>query len=437
LREAQIIDVLASRDLAFYGRIWASGNATLTGPLHRASLRSSDVTTSARSELFIPITDSEIGMDAGFIVFADSTGNVPDFRQLVERENLLAERPVGERTFLDGLEMELNIYAPQGSTVHLVMDPLLGDEIIAVGSGRIQLQRREGEFFTYGSLDVNSGDYLFTAGDVFFRRFLIDNGSITWDGDPADAQLNIWGSYRTRASRAGLPGEQRTSAQIPVVVRLHITGRVSTPAVDLSLGIERHDRDLIGNFEGLETVLNQPERSTEYATSVLLTNSFLLTTSTLTSGDPDGLSTRSQFAFASVSQLVASQVNRYLNQALPNIDFSFGLQQGERAQDLDVTYGVALRLLDERLIIRGQGIYGSDQVGRNRGEFVVEVRLSPAVSVEVFYRREGDVLSYETLTNTTGAGLSYQTQFATWRRLFQRILGISPDPAPAEVAEAG
>lgn len=117
-----------------------------------------------------------------------------------------------------------------------------------------------------------------------------------------------------------------------------------------------------------------------------------------------------------------------MDAALPNVDFSFGLQ-GESAQDLDVTYGVALRFLNERLIIRGEGIYqgtrSSDNVRRNdglQGEFVVEIRIGPRVSVEVFFRRESDILETTELTNTAGLGLSYQREFESFRSLLRRDL---------------
>lgn len=428
LNQLEIMDVADSDELPFYGHIRASGDATLTGPISGALLQSNNAVTTPESELFIPIVEPIAVSDASFIVFTDSTGAVPDLTRRNQRRNILARRPVGERTFIDGLDMDLNIRGPEGSTVHLVIDPLVGDVINAVGNARVQIQRRGGEFFTYGTFNATGGDYLFTAGEVFVRRFDIDQGGlITWDGDPTNAQLNIPASYRTRASRAGLPSanENTTQSLIPLVVRLNITGRVSAPEVSLSLEIDRSDRNISTSYESIETVLNQPERATEYATSVLLTNSFLLTTQ-----NPNSDAITSS-AFNSLSQLVASQLNRYINEALPNIDFSFGIQ-GENAQELDVTYGIALRLLDERLVIRGQGVYQgartsavSDAAQQSlQGEFVVEVRLNPSVSVEVFYRREGDVLTDESfLTNTTGAGLSYQTEFASWRRFFRKILG--------------
>ncbi|MCH8276001.1 MAG: translocation/assembly module TamB domain-containing protein [Bacteroidetes bacterium] len=437
LQDFQIMNVASSDDLPFYGFIWTSGSLTLDGPLYGASLRSANATTSANSELFIPVEETAAGTDDTFIVFSDSIGHIPDFRQLASRPFLLAKRPDAERRFIDALDMDLSILVPQGSTIHLVIDPLLGDVINAVSAGRVQLQRTQGEFFLYGALDVSGGDYLFTAGEVFVRRFSIDEGgTITWNGDPINATLDIPASYRTRASRAGLGGTSSDArGLIPLIVSLNISGTVQSPAVDLGLSIDRSNQNVLGDYQALEAQLNQPDRATEYATSVLLVNSFQLTT--------DNISTDSggQLAFNSVSQLVSSQVNRFLNEALPNVDFSFGLQ-GENAQDLDVTYAVALRLLDERLIIRGEGVYQSSRSGADdvstspeglQGEFVVEVRLSPTVSVEVFFRREGDILESTDLTNTAGAGLSYQTEFPTWRILWNKLFGwLTPDEKETE-----
>ncbi len=441
LEGLQIMNVPYSRALPFYGKIWGRGTFSLSGPLYGALLQTADAEVLPESEIYIPLAESGTEADEAFIIFADSTGRIPERPQ--RRANLLARRPPGERPFLDGLDLDLNLLAPQGTTVRLVIDPLLGDVINARGSGRLQIIRQEGVFQAFGQLDVTEGDYLFTAGEIFVRRFLIEGGTITWDGDPINARLDLQAAYRTRASRAGLPGALgQDTGLIPLIVQMRITGRVEAPQVSLRLAIDRAINEPLASYEGLEALLNQPERAAEYATSVLLTNSFLLTTERT---DPGTLtSSGNQLAFNSLSQLIASQLNRYLSQVLPNVDLLLGVQ-GEGAQRLDVTYGVALRLLNERLIIRGQGVYRGESAAAGQqnllGEFVVEVRLTPSVSVQVFYRREDDVLNDYTLTSVTGAGLSYQTAFPTWRRLLDRLFGwLIPDrsaPEPPPLTRAG
>jgi len=427
LNDFQIMNVGFSDELPFYGHLWATGTLTLNGPLDDATLRSIDAVVSSNSELFIPVVETASGTDEAYIVFADSADHIPNFKKLATRSFLLAPRPDAERRFLDALDMDLSIFVTTGSTIHLVIDPLLGDVINASSSGQIQIQRNEGEFLVFGELRVNGGDYLFTAGEVFVRRFIIEQGgSISWNGDPVNASLNIPAVYRTRASLAGLPGyEDNSIGLVPLIVSLQIGGTVDSPTVELGLSVDRSRQNVLGDYQGLEALLNSPERASEYATSVLLTNSFRLTTDSFDS------ESGSQLAFNSVSQLVSSQVNRFINQALPNVDFSFGLQ-GENAQDLDVTYGVALRLLDERLIIRGEGVYQGSRTNADnvstandglQGQFLIEIKLSPRVSVEVFFRREGDILQSATLTNTTGAGLSYQTEFSAWKIFWRKLFG--------------
>lgn len=437
LDELSIIDVADAGDLPFYGQIRASGPVSLTGPLPDATLRSERARTTPDSELFIPVSEGGVDQGSGFIIFADSTGQLPDLQTLGRRDNILSDRPAGEPSFLEGLEIDINVVAPEESTVNLVFDPIVGDVVEAVGSGRVQLQRQEGDFLVYGNFNVTDGSYLFTAGEVFVRRFDISEGTLTWDGPPTNALLDIQAEYRTRASSAGLPGYE-DQGRIPVRVLLDISDRVETPRVELSLARVRDERSNLLGSETLDAILNRPDRTTEYATSVLLTNTFLLTTESFTQGQntgPNGTRTSgtlttagNQLAFNSVSQLVASQLNRYLGAALPNVDLNFGLQ-GENPNDLDVIYGVALRLLNERLVIQGEGVYTGDdpdqrQAQGPQGEFVVELRLSNQVSVEAFYRRTGDELTRnQTLTSSTGAGLSYQTEFSTWRDLFHRVFG--------------
>lgn len=431
-----VMDVPRAEDLPFYGHIRASGPVSLTGPLPDATLQSNSARTTPDSELFIPVSGQTVLDETGFIVFADSTGQVPDLESLTRRENILADRPEGEPSFVEGLNIDLNVIAPEGSTVNLVFDPVVGDMVTAVGSGRVQLLREEGEFQVYGDFNATSGTYLFTAGEVFVRRFSIREGTITWDGDPINAQLNLAAEYRTRASTSGLPGLENFRDRIPVTVQLDISGRVATPRVDLSLAFTRNEESTLVGTETIDAILNQPALRTEYATSVLLTNTFLLTTESLMQqgGTQSGVNNNrlttagNQLAFNSVSQLVSSQLNRYLGAAFSNLDVNFGVQ-GENPNDLDLIYGVALRLLNERLIIRGEGVYTGDepeaqQARGPQGEFVVEVRLSPRISAKVFYRRTGDeLIRNRALTSSRGAGLSFQTVFSTWSSLLDQLFG--------------
>ncbi|HUF08651.1 MAG TPA: translocation/assembly module TamB domain-containing protein [Rhodothermales bacterium] len=431
LSELMIMNVSRSMDLSFYGQVWVSGSATLTGPLQQTLLRSTDAVTAQKSRLYLPVTEDEIESDKTFIVFADSAG---EFR-IQERRSILSKRPQTERAFVEGMDMSFNIFIPEESSVYLVFDPLLGDVIHALGSGRVQLQRREGDFQAFGTFTVESGDYLFTAGEVFQRRFILQSGgTITWDGDPIDARLNIPAVYRTRASLAGLPG-QNPEERIPIRVDMSLTGRVTIPIVDLRIALDQEDRGSQVIPPGLESALNQPDLAVEYATSVLLTNTFLLTSN---QGSDALTNTADDLLFHSLSQLVSSQLNRFVSQAL-NLDVNVGVQQGRTEEEYDLIYGFALRLDDQRVIIRGEGLYetGANEAATAgngiQGAFVVEYRLTPSVQLEFFFRRESDLYrAASSLGTAYGVGIVYQTSFPNWGRFGRKLQGRK-EPKPEQM----
>lgn len=435
LHNVEIIDVPSSTNLAFYGHILASGNASISGPLDNVFLESANAITTAGSEIFIPIRASAIAGDRGFLVFADSLGQIPEEE---ERTNLVTGKPDSERSFTEGLEMSLDITAPPGSTVHLVFDEARGDVINAQGSAALQLGIREGRFTTFGTFTTSGGDYLFTAGDVFTRRFDIEpGGQLIWDGSPLDAQLDLAAGYRTRASLAGLGLAGLDRQRVPLVVRTEIGGRLSAPLVDLSLELDADQRTGGGTsaaVEALRPILNNTGNRALYASSVLLTGTFLLApVENLSAGGSEAITgAADELLFTSLSQLVASRVNLFLSHALAseNVEILFGLQPVDALQRFDLTYGVALRLLDERLVIRGEGVYqqyeNQPSGGELQGEVAVEVRLSNSVSLEVFYRRESELLGSTGIGaqyGAYGAGINFEREFTSWRSVLRGILG--------------
>jgi hypothetical protein len=118
---------------------------------------------------------------------------------------------------------------------------------------------------------------------------------------------------------------------------------------------------------------------------------------------------------------------------------NLGIQQRSALEDFDLTYGFALRLGDERLVIRGEGVYTGGQAYSNdrlQGALTVEYQLNDNVLLELFYRREDDFLQTSSAIGTAyGAGLVYQTEFANWKQFRQRIRGQNPSPNEANPPE--
>ena len=78
----------------------------------------------------------------------------------------------------------------------------VGDEIVGNATGHLDLEVNDFEQLDMtGNLEITEGAYHFTLQNWFNKRFDIQPGStVSWEGDPYDAQLNVSTTYTTRAS---------------------------------------------------------------------------------------------------------------------------------------------------------------------------------------------------------------------------------------------
>ncbi len=186
----QVLNTTAAHDSLYYGTAYATGIIQFAGPAEApqiaVNLRSERGTT-----INIPMYSSSSVGQYQFITFvtADRAG-VPEPRT----------------TLPEGLSMNLNLEITPDAQLRIIFDEKTGDIIEGRGVGNVQLLiSNTGDFRIYGTYIIEQGQYLFTQFNFFNKYFVIKEGStITWTGDPYQAQVNLSAIYSTRASLAGL-----------------------------------------------------------------------------------------------------------------------------------------------------------------------------------------------------------------------------------------
>ncbi len=406
----------------FYGTVSASGRFTLTGTQLRPVLWI-DATADARSELFLTVQGEEPTEESGFIVYLEPVPLLDSARTVRAGAPL---RPMAqtspEPSFLDRLQMLLNISVPEGATVWLVFDPRIGDELRAVGSGRLQLVLRDGRFSTFGTFTVSQGEYRFTARDLFVRRFELEpGGQLRWDGDPINAQLALSALYRTRVD-VSPPGSGVREVPIPLGIRLRLSGRMQSPEVALEFTLLEETTD--PQIRARVTQLNQSENRLLEAISVLVTGR-LWQSGGLGGNSPLGGLLTSGGTTTGL-EFLANQVNLFLRGLLENLDIQLDLQDLQRGGALNVD--IALRLFNDRLLIRRVGTIGggawsaSESASQNAsqwfGDLTISFQLNRRMSVEFFHRSGWSY--WQVSPDTYGLGLRYRTHFPAWRYVLGR-----------------
>ncbi len=428
----QFLNNTFTPEVPFYGVASGTGTISLTGRTSAPFLQTrGQIVTSAASRIAIPFLDAtSVQEQSRFLEFVSSFDSVYVSRAVPTTSTPLPNAaPVvasGSR-FVELFTLNLSFFAPQGSTVQLVFDPLTGEILNAQGSGSVQIRMEDEQFNVFGTFNVNQGDYTFVAGDIFVRRFdLRDGGTIVWEGPADNARLNVLAAYRSRPDIRILRPVSAleadgTTQRIPVDLILSITGTLQSIQNDFYFEFP-NAIDITQNSTEL-TTLNSEEQKLIQATSLLFTGGFLPPTQT-EAGDYGELTGNLQTR--GLGQLLSSQVNTLINSRLSFLDVDFNFSGFDQTD-----IGVAIRLFNDRLILRGESQFSQSAQGQtggaSLGDFGVSYQINRALSIEVFHRRDPTLAELnQNQTNVqsiNGVGLEAAFQFNTWREFRQRIWG--------------
>ena len=416
MNRLQFLNNTYEPEIAFFGRVLGTGLVNLSGTDRSPFISTPEpVFIAANSSISIPIeTDSYVDERSRFIEFVESFEAA--FRpRTTGDDDSEVERP--ELTFMEQFSLDLQFIAMEDMNVRLVFDQVTSEILNARGNGRIRLTLQDEEFRVFGRFDVSGGDYNFVGGDIFSRRFVIrDGGSISWDGDPVNARINVTAAYRARPDISILRPEigQGDPVRVPVELILVITGNLES--IENDFFFEFPSGVDASQTTAFLALLNSEDQKLLQATSLLFTGNFI---PVATDTRDAGASLQGRAGQIGLGTLLSSQINNLLNSNLSNLDIDLNLTGFDQA-DL----GVALRLFDDRLTLRREGVVTGPDA--NLGDFDITYRINRYFSVQAFHRRDPLLRDFLTsarsqFESVNGVGLEGRVQFNSWPELRRRI----------------
>jgi hypothetical protein len=424
-------------DIPFYGSISGTGQATLTGTNFQPVLRTTrPLQISSSSRINIPLEpQTEVEEARRFIEFVDSFDPENWWRSFGtlgangNGEDEFAE----ELTFAERFTMDLQFQAPNPISVDLIFDRVTNDRISANGTGQIRMLLEDQDVSMFGTFNITDGNYRFVSGDIFSRTFnLAPGGSISWSGDLTDASLDVTAIYRARPdirtllATSGGTDTQQSSQRIPVELVLEIGGTMTEVENDFFF---RVPTDIQGTVDPTLSTqisnLNQNEdEKLVQATSILITGNFIPPAQAQGLGLTESLTGSSVVNPLITSQLINPLLSNQINSLLRS-DITFDIDVNLNTFN-EVDLGVALRLFDDRIVLRREGQITGEQ--SDIGDIGATYRINDTFSVTAFHRQD-PTLSYTSGVETqqaqemNGVGLEAQVQFNTWQKLKARITG--------------
>ena len=418
-----VMNTKESTDMPFYGTVYGTGNALLTGN----AIQGLDVNvamTTNRNSIFTYINGSVASATSNqFIKFVDKTPRrtIQDSIQIISYyEQLQQKRQEAEEEQKTDIRLNILVDATPDATMKIIMDPVAGDYISGKGTGNIRTEfYNKGGVKMFGSYQINQGVYKFSLQEVIRKDFVIKNGStITFNGAPLDANLDIQASYTVNSASLNdlIPEESSSIIQQPNVkvnCIMNLSGILVRPTIKLGIELP-NERDevqtLVRNYISTEEQMNM---------QIL----YLLGIGKFYTEDARN-NQNSNVMSSVLSSTLSGQLNNALSQVFETNNWNIGtnLSTGDKGwTDMEVEGILSGQLLNNRLLINGNFGYRDNPMANTNfvGDFEAEWLINRSGDIRLkAYNETNDRYYTKTNLTTQGVGIMYKKDFNKWSDLF-------------------
>jgi len=421
-------DTDANTDLPFYGHIYASGYATLwgqNGVLHtNASLK-----TNKNSKFFYVLSAKEDSYNTNFIAFHDKTPKIDDIDSTIvfDPVSILREKKKlqDKKDTDDDIFINIQVETTPDIEVKLVIDPVAEDNITGYGHGNIRFDYyNHGDTNLYGKYTIQKGLYQFSLQEVIRKDFNIDSGSsITFNGDPYQATMNVNAKYKVNAASLNDLGSDVAalveSPNVRVDCLMNLTGNLFQPDIKLDIAlpnerdeVERMVRNYIGSDEEMDMQIL-------YLLSI---GKFYLA-----NRQQNGDIQNSNMMTSVLSSTISGQLNNLLKGITNNQwNFATSLNTGTNGwTDMEIEGMLSGQMFNNRLLINGNFGYRENALTNATfvGDFDLQYLLNKSGNVILkVYNKTNDQYYTRTSLTTQGVDIVYRRDFNYWKELLRGFL---------------
>ena len=430
----------------FYGRLVLDSETRLTGPVSLIKI-DTRVTVVDGSNLTVesPAATPTTVEREGIVEFIDKS---------IPLDSMLARKMRTDTTKVaaTGYDITAVVTLTERTPFTIVIDPASGDNLKVRAAGTLNTNiAPDGTITLSGRLDVARGQYHMSLYNLAQRDFALKRGSsITWDGDPYNATLDLTAIYKVQAAPAELlasQGEDDPTSQtisrnrLPFNVLLKVTEQLSKPVIGFDITLPENQRGAVnGQVDAKLAQLRQPNMTSELSKqvfSLLILGRFVAQNPFQASRGEGLVATQLR---GSASAVLTDQLTNLTDKYLSGLGLDLGVTNqadystGEARSRTDLNVAVRRQLLNNRLTVRvGTDINLSGNTGTQatQGQSAAS-NLAGDVSLEYTVLRDGRLRlrvfrqnSYDDIDGSgiirTGAALVFQRDYRDLKELLSKV----------------
>jgi hypothetical protein len=330
------------------------------------------------------------------------------------------------------IELNFDLEVTPEAKVQLIMDATAGGLIRGTGSGKLNISlNSNGDVKMAGDYVINDGEYLFTLGNILNKRFIVEQGgTISWNGDIDDADLDIKAIYRTKASLSEIYSQDgmfpELQERLPVECLLNLTGKLLNPVIKFDIQLPTADDR---TREYLRMAIDNEEKLSKQFLYLLVMNSFYsdpaLYSASSTSGTQNAYTQTEEASVLGVNtttEMLSNQLSNWLSQISNDFDIGFNYRPGNEITPQEVEVALSTQLLNDRVTLNGNVDVGGTQAREKTsgisGEFTIEFKLTDMLRFKVFNRSNNNLFYEVQHPYTQGVGIFYRRDFDTLKDFF-------------------
>ena len=412
--ETMVLNTRPKDNELFYGTVFATGVTTIK---NNTSTISFDISaqTDRNTRFYIPLNSTETISDYSYITFID--------HDTVSETGVLPGK-ITEKAEMDTkVNLSIDLEVTPDAEVQLIFDSKIGDVMKGHGSGNLNISLDpERDFGISGDYVIEDGDYLFTLGNIFNKPFSVENGgTINFNGDINDAQIDIKAIYKLKASLYEILQDERYDERIPVECHINLSGNLFNPVVGLDIFLPMADE---ATRTYLKNVITTEEELSRQFLYLLVMNSFYSDPSygsSLTATTTTGTSAMA----VTTTEMVSNQLSNWVSQISNDFDIGFVYRPGYKdLNSNEVELALSTQLLNDKVIINGNfDVRGPGETTDNTdqliGDFDIEYKLTENIRFKVFNRFNNPYTGRQN-DYTQGFGVLVKKDFDRFSDLFRK-----------------
>jgi len=382
----------------FFGKLFVTSNIRIRGNMDKPTIDGNVTANSNTDFVFIvPNENPGVADRDGVVKFVDKSDTA--------RTNVFAQLDsLTTATTLSGYDIALNLATDREAKFKIIIDEGSQDALNIQGIAEINTTIDASDKITMsGTFTVEDGSYSFNFGPVK-REFDFQKGStITWNGDPLDARMDITAVYKGKfptlelvANQIGNDSQNLYKQRIPFDVKLILTGELFKPDIRFDIDLDENNaivsQDVVSKVNiGLASLKEDPAELNKQVFSLIILGRFISANpfESLSGGGGVESTVRN-----SVSQLLSAQLNKLASDLIKGVELDFNLQSeqdyltgtGNNRTDLNV--GISKMLFDDRLKITvGSNfeVEGTSRPGENPNNIAGDISMDYQLSKDGRY----------------------------------------------------